>query len=416
MEPSLPFPSACLSLWHRGTRSFPHLNANHEEAVPASSKYVIIGSGISGALTAWKLIEDGVNGQDILILEAREAVSGASGRNAGHIRPDAFRGFLHYSSLHGPEQAQKILENEQAVLRNIRQFVKEHDINNDFTDLTTFETCLTQDAADYTAKAFIAYKAAGGDVSQVQVHEGDEARAKTRVPTAISAYEWPAASNNPAKLVQWILADFISKGGQLWTHCPATKITKYAGSTPSARWNIHTPRGTVAAETVIHCTNAYAAFLLPNLSDFITPRRSQVNSFIPCQSLSGAETLKKTMALRYSSSHFFSVNPLRDGTINFGGSGTRDGSDTEVENWKALLTFDDRCFHSTLVKNSQVEFENLASASINDPLRLGEGFDYAWTGIQGITPDNVPLVGPVGGLEGQWICAGFNGHGELAIF
>ncbi|KAJ6023102.1 hypothetical protein N7499_008422, partial [Penicillium canescens] len=423
MEPSLPFSSACLSLWHRGTRSFTHLNANRQEDVPTSAKYVIIGSGISGALTAWKLIEDGAKGEDILILEAREAVSGASGRNAGHIRPDAFRGFLHYSSLHGPEQAKKILENEQIVLKSIRKFVTDHRINSDFTDTTTFETCLTQEAADYTAKALLAYKAAGGDVSEVQVHEGDEAKTKTRVPNAISAYEWPAASNNPVKLVQWILTDFIAKGGRLWTHCPATKVTKHAtrdattaGASASAKWDIHTPRGTVAAETVVHCTNAYASFLLPNLANFITPRRSQVNSFVPCPSLSGAETLKNTMALRYSANHFFSVNPLRDGTINFGGTGTRDGSDPETENWKALPTFDDRCFNSSLVKNSQLEFENLASGPGNDPLRLGEGFDYAWTGIQGITPDNAPLVGPVGGLEGQWICAGFNGHGMATIF
>ncbi|KAJ5301886.1 hypothetical protein N7508_006749, partial [Penicillium antarcticum] len=418
MEPSLPFPTACLSLWHRGTRSFPHLNANREEPVPTSSKYVILGSGISGALIGWKLIEKGVKGKDILILEAREAVSGASGRNAGHIRPDAFRGFLHYSSLHGSEQAKKILENEQIVLERIREFVKEHKIHSDFTDLTTFETCLTQEAADYTAKTLAAYKAAGGDISQVRVHEGDEAKAKTRVPTAISAYEWPAASNNPAKLVQWILTDFIAKDGQMWTHCPATEITKHAGSSSgaSAKWDIHTPRGTVTAETVAHCTNAYASFLLPNLSNLITPRRSQVNSFIPCPSLSGMETLKDTMALRYSADHFFSVNPLRDGTINFGGTGTRDGSDTETEKWKALVTFDDRCFNSALVKNSQWEFENLASDSVDEPLRLGEGFDYAWTGIQGTTPDNAPLIGPVAGLEGQWICAGFNGHGMATIF
>jgi hypothetical protein len=87
MEPSLPFPSACLSLWHRGTRSFPHLNANRLADVPKAIKYLIIGSGISGSLTAWKLIEGGAKGEEILILEAREAVSGASGRNAGHIRP-----------------------------------------------------------------------------------------------------------------------------------------------------------------------------------------------------------------------------------------------------------------------------------------------------------------------------------------
>lgn len=87
MEASLPVPSPTLSHWHRTTRSFPHLNENHLADVPSSTKYLIIGSGISGALTAWELINNGVKGEDVLILEAREAVSGATGRNAGHIRP-----------------------------------------------------------------------------------------------------------------------------------------------------------------------------------------------------------------------------------------------------------------------------------------------------------------------------------------
>lgn len=87
MQPALPQPSSTLSLWHRTTRSFPHLHANRLAPVPASTKYLIIGSGISGAFTAWKLVESGVKAEDVLIIEAREAVSGASGRNAGHIRP-----------------------------------------------------------------------------------------------------------------------------------------------------------------------------------------------------------------------------------------------------------------------------------------------------------------------------------------
>ncbi len=48
---------------------------------------MIIGSGISGALTAFELTENGIDGKDIVILEAREAASGASSRNAGHVRP-----------------------------------------------------------------------------------------------------------------------------------------------------------------------------------------------------------------------------------------------------------------------------------------------------------------------------------------
>lgn len=84
---SLPVPNPTLSFWHRTTRAFPHLNANVHSDVPSSTKYLIIGSGLAGSLTAWELIESGIPGEDVLILEAREAVSGASGRNAGHVRP-----------------------------------------------------------------------------------------------------------------------------------------------------------------------------------------------------------------------------------------------------------------------------------------------------------------------------------------
>lgn len=85
--PSGPIPNPCLSYWQRTTRAFPHLYTNRNADIPKESPYVIIGSGISGALTAFELTENGVNGKDIIILEAREAASGASSRNAGHVRP-----------------------------------------------------------------------------------------------------------------------------------------------------------------------------------------------------------------------------------------------------------------------------------------------------------------------------------------
>lgn len=90
LAPSAPFPKPCLSYWQRTTRAYPHLNINKSTPVPASRKYVIIGSGISGALTAFELTENGIDGKEIVILEAREAASGASSRNAGHVRPGMF--------------------------------------------------------------------------------------------------------------------------------------------------------------------------------------------------------------------------------------------------------------------------------------------------------------------------------------
>ena len=36
-----------------------------------------------------------------------------------------------------------------------------------------------------------------------------------------------------------------------------------------------------------------------------------------------------------------------------------------------------------------------------------------WGGLYETTPDHHAIIGPVDGLEGYWICAGFSGHGFM---
>ncbi|KAF3018803.1 hypothetical protein E8E14_003131 [Neopestalotiopsis sp. 37M] len=418
MEPSLPVPYPSLSYWHRTTRAYPHLDRNRHTDVPTSRKYVIIGSGISGALVAWNLIKNGVSGDEILILEAREAVSGGSGRNAGHIRPDAFRGFPVYAAVHGPEQARLIIENERIVLEQAKSFVATHHIDCDFQDTTTIDVCLSQEFANHQEKSLAAYRASGGDTSHIKFYDTEDAKARTRVADVMCAYEWPAGSVHPAKLTQWVLDDVINKGAELWTYCAATAIKPHDGSGDSGlRWDIHTARGIVAAETVIHCSNAYVAYLLPHLAQFVTPRRSQVHSFVPGVSGSGSRVLGCTMSLRYGLHHYFSVNQVKgSGTVLLGGSSTRSSADSNPEVVASMTTFDDSQHCLKYEENSKRQFSLLFPDDQNDEARHGEGFDHSWTGILGMTPDNVPLVGPIEGLEGQWICAGFNGHGMARVF
>ena len=179
------------------------------------------------------------------------------------------------------------------------------------------------------------------------------------------------------------------------------------------RWAAHTPRGIIAAETVIHCTNAYAAFLLPELARFITPRRAQAHSFVPPLSASGEKVLRPTISLRYNLHHFFSVNQiLGSGTFVLGGSSTRNETDSSPQLVAATVSFDDSKHCETFAQNSRREFLDLFPYPEGVTARPGEGFEQVWTGILGMTPDSVPLVGPIDGLEGQWICAGFNGHGK----
>ncbi|OHE92791.1 hypothetical protein CORC01_11941 [Colletotrichum orchidophilum] len=164
MTTDLPVLNPCISFWRQTTRSYSYLIHNDEGPIPKAAKYVIIGSGISGALAAFKLVEGGIIGADIVILEAREAASGASSRNAGHIRPDCFRGFTVYKSFHGEEHAAKSPPTREPELSS----------------------------------------------PHIEFYPSEEARQKTSISQALCAYEWPAGSGHPAKLAQWLLVECLS--------------------------------------------------------------------------------------------------------------------------------------------------------------------------------------------------------------
>ena len=402
LQTSLPYPDSCLSYWHRTTRSFPYLNHNKTNAVPGSAQYVVIGSGISGALTAFKLLEAGINPEEVLILEAREAVSGSSGRNAGHVRPDAFRGFSGYAAAHGVEQALKIVDNENAVADLVANFVHEHNIPCDFSLKPTFDVNITQEMVDDEETNIKEFVAAGGSLDGLKSYKGDEAKKRTGVPTALTAWEWPAASIHPAKLTQWMLASVVERGCKFWTHCPVTAITRGE----DGKWNVHSPRGIILAQKIVHCTNAYAGVLLPQLdASLLTPIRIQVHSIVPNAAFSGSQVLKSTMALRYGAMRFYALIQMpNDGMIIFGVA-------------KATgITFDESSYESEIIDEAMQMFGDLFPSAKEPKAKHGEGLEHAWTGLIAMTHDKVPYVGPIDDLPGQYICAGFNGHGMAGIF
>lgn len=378
----LPVEHPCLSWWQQTTRSFPHLNANSTTELPSSTKYLIIGSGISGALTAFELIHSaGVPGSDIVMLEAREAASGASSRNAGHVRPDAFRGFQVYKRVHGTEQALKIIANEREVFNAIDAFVMKHDVACDFNPATTLDVCLTPEFADFNTRSLQEYREAGGDVSHIKVYEGEDARRRTGIDATVSAYEWPAGSSHPAKLAQWLLSRSIHNGASLFTHCPAVAVTE--SSAKDAAWDVKTIRGSITAEIVIHCTNAFAGHLLPQLASFVTPNRAQAHMFVPPPSLSGSAIMSSTMSLRLSLHHFYSVMQRKaDGMIILGAS--RKSPNLSQESFQAMFTTNDTSFNPEVVADAVGTFEKCLPLCDSTKLRHGEGLQQSWTGIIGM--------------------------------
>lgn len=124
--------------------------------------------------------------------------------------------------------------------------------------------------------------------------------AALRIPDADGAVvQWHAASLWPYRLVAFVLERLLAAGRfNLQTNTPVTGLHKVEGPPPglttasptsptagaassAGTWTVHTPRGDVAARSVLLATNAYTSHLLPQFSDLIVPTRGQIAALLP---------------------------------------------------------------------------------------------------------------------------------------
>jgi monoamine oxidase len=87
---SLPVPFPTQSYW----QTPPHRLASYRSPFPETADVVIIGSGITGVSIARNLLELAPS-LTLVIIEARQLCSGATGRNGGHCKP----GIAHSSLI-----------------------------------------------------------------------------------------------------------------------------------------------------------------------------------------------------------------------------------------------------------------------------------------------------------------------------
>ena len=74
-----PVPDATVPFWRTELHDLDEHGSS--ERLPSKQDVVIIGAGFAGAACAFYLAKDNNNATSITILEAREACSGATGRN-----------------------------------------------------------------------------------------------------------------------------------------------------------------------------------------------------------------------------------------------------------------------------------------------------------------------------------------------
>ncbi|KAF2994885.1 hypothetical protein E8E14_003255 [Neopestalotiopsis sp. 37M] len=399
----------------------PTVATAHSDELPAETDIVIIGSGVTGCSVAYHILHDGTaSAADlrITVLEARNAVSGATGRNGGHLMSDSDELFAEHLETLGKEEATRILHFTESNIARLSQLVQSLDAaDRDAVELRTVTHATGFDAGCYEhakgganlIKQHVAERSLGFDV--ISKEEAIEKYYFKNVEGA--SQQTGAAALWPYRLFtavfSTLLRDFKHRF-TLETNTPVTAINYEDGQ--SHPYRLETPRGAIRAKKVIHCTNGYSAHLLPRLTGQLWPFKGTMSRQSPGPSFprTGDHVAWSLLnkghydpeSQKFSTGLYYAQQNAQTGDIWVGG---------EVQAVKDMLNYDDSFVSDAAKKNILSILPRIWKGT--EPI----GSAQVWSGIMGFTSDHLPMVGNLTSSmsdragDGEWIAAGFSGHG-----
>ncbi|KAI1320060.1 FAD dependent oxidoreductase superfamily protein [Xylariaceae sp. FL0255] len=395
-----------------------HLDSHRSTPeLPETCDILIIGAGMSGVSLAYHIGQQTIQNEkpSIVLLEARQICSGATGRNGGHVKIQT--GPL-LESGRNPSITEKMTALVQAHIDALHDVVQAEKLDCEFELRRSYDTFTDEaDAARYR-KAWEEHAAKGeGWMRGRQMLQGELAAAVTGVKGVKLAFSSPACSLWPYKFVTQLLERAMSRNANLnvQTETPVLSVENDADGESL----VHTARGTIRAKKVVFATNGYTIGLLPQYKGTITPYKGTCAHLAPPAGrdpvfphLSHTYNLDWRSKIEYEGSaetvDYF--NPRPDGGIVVGGANWLYAERRELW-WNNV---DDSTLFDAVMDAKY--FEGYMQRNFRGWEDSGTVVNKVWTGIQAETPDSLPHAGEVPNRRNQWIMAGYNGGGMPIIF
>jgi sarcosine oxidase subunit beta len=329
---------------------------------------VIIGGGIVGGATAYYLAQRGVQA---LILEKSAIGAEASARSAGGVRAqcrDRLERRLAMASV-------KLWEGLEVELDFDMEYVQGGNIR-----LAANEERMTQLAAEAEEEL--------ADGLVVEVWDRDELRRRAPYLSDIFIGAKYCATDGVANpiLSTWAFAVAAERlGATVLTHTEAIGVEVHEGQITSVLARGRGEQLTIETPLLIHAGGAYSLHLGQALGIRIPVE--------PARNFIAVTQRVRPFFTEFVSSHDMQVyvRPARTGQVHVGG----------------VLV-------ATVASDKIVPAEglpHLSRVALMVPALSNTNFLRAWAGILAMTPDRLPIIGPVDGIKGYVLATGFSGHG-----
>lgn len=367
-----------VSYWHHTVPRFP---LSHE--LPSTVDVLVVGCGLFGAATAYWLARAG---RQVALLDRVGVAYGASGRNGGFVVAGMHEEYPAAIKRLGREAAHAVLNisyENQAVLR---QVLEEESIACDYREPGSLGLALGAEQLEEVRASVDTLRADGFNAQVLERAEVQELIHTPLGPEIVGGKFLPGqALVHSARLIQGLVQAAQRHGARVY-QAQALKLTQ-----DSASVRVETSRGTLNAGTVVLAINAWTGEVIPELRELIVPVRGQILAYAPT-----APVFTTAVFASLTDTEEYWQQTL-DGSIVLGGCrALAPGRDVDV--WSCETTPE---VQSGLDAIFPRLFPQLTDLHVVQ----------RWAGLMDFSPDRIPIVDRVPGLDRAWFVGGLSGHG-----
>jgi glycine/D-amino acid oxidase-like deaminating enzyme len=419
----------------------PTLSKAQSKYLPNQAELVIIGSGITAASIAHALLDSDSPGdsitsaEKIVVLEAREFCSGATGRNGGHVLETA-DDYMELAKTFGPDAAKGIMRLRLSHLETILDVADELNISElcQARKVKFLSAYFEEETWAAAKERFQQFKDAMPEESAEWVVYEKPLPDEFKLATATGVISGPAAALWPYKFVTGVF-DYLLRSFPdrilIETNTPVTGICELSSSQESDNFpfTVKTPRGIIKCRHVVHCTNGHVGHLVPQLKGCIYPVRGQMSAQNPGEAFP-AYGRKYSWLMNYDTGFDYLTQlpsgdalGISNGEMMLGG-GFAQGRKGGIDDL-GIATDD------TLSLDCNIHLSGALTAIFGSQ-SWGKVHPHPvknmWTGTMGFSADGLPWVGMLPSSAtsdkneedenkvtkgAQWVSAGYSGDGMV---
>lgn len=220
----------------------------------------IIGGGLFGLTTAYYLTKCG---KKVIVLEKGEIGSKVSGNTTGKITSQHDLFYAHLIDDYGEEYAKKYLETNEKAIENIKQIIKEEQIDCDFSMQKSYVYTTKEDEVLEIQKEVAVVNKLGKNAKFVN---------KIDLPIKIKgAIEFEGQAQFHPRKYMLGLANSIEKQNKIYQYTTVTDVEKNG-----EKYKVYTDKGSVEAKYIVMASH----FPIINMPGFYFVKMYQSTSYL----------------------------------------------------------------------------------------------------------------------------------------